>query len=112
MTLPVTPVKKTGALVKKDSSRNSGKSGPDFEGEVRRTRFFGHGFVEISISKGNLDMWQDERGKGPGTDDGKKHAPRADDVATFRSAVIGPLAPGQRWAVTTKREVVVSGPPL
>lgn len=52
-------------------------------------------------------MRQDESGKGRVTDDGKERDPGASDVATSRSTVVGPLAPGQRWTTTKKREVVL-----
>jgi len=52
-------------------------------------------------------MRQDEREKGQGTDDGTVRDPGASGVATSHSAVVGPLAPGQRWTVTKKREVVL-----
>ena len=52
-------------------------------------------------------MRQDEREKGQGTDDGTVRDPGASEVATSRSAVVGPLAPGQRWTATKKREVVL-----
>lgn len=52
-------------------------------------------------------MRQDERERGQVTDDGKERDPGASEVATSRSAVVGPLAPGQRWTVTKKREVVL-----
>lgn len=52
-------------------------------------------------------MKQDEREKGQGMDDGRACDPGASEVATSRSTVVGPLAPGQRWTVTKKREVVL-----
>jgi hypothetical protein len=52
-------------------------------------------------------MRQDERGKGQGLEDSKERDPGASEVATSRSVVVGPLAPGQRWTVTKKREVVL-----
>jgi hypothetical protein len=52
-------------------------------------------------------MRQDERERGQVTDDGKERDPGASEVAISRSAVVGPLAPGQRWTVTKKREVVL-----
>jgi transposase len=52
-------------------------------------------------------MCQDEGGKGQGPEDGKERDPGASEVATSRSTVVGPLAPGQRWTVTKKREVVL-----
>ena len=51
-------------------------------------------------------MRQDERG-GQGLEDGKERDLGAGEVATSRSTVVGPLAPGQRWTVTKKREVVL-----
>lgn len=52
-------------------------------------------------------MRQDEREKGQVADNGKERDPGAREVATSRTAVVGPLAPGQRWTVTKKREVVL-----
>lgn len=52
-------------------------------------------------------MRQDASGKGQVTNDGKERDPGASDVSTSRSTVVGPLAPGQRWTVTKKREVVL-----
>ena len=52
-------------------------------------------------------MRQDEREKGQGTDDGTARDPGASEATTSRSAAVGPLAPGQRWTVTKKREVVL-----
>jgi len=52
-------------------------------------------------------MRQDKREKGQGTDDGTVRDPGASEVTTSRSAVVGLLAPGQRWTVTKKREVVL-----
>lgn len=52
-------------------------------------------------------MRQEESGKGQMTDDGKKRDLEASDVSTSRSTVVGPLAPGQRWTVTQKREIVL-----
>jgi len=52
-------------------------------------------------------MRQDEREKGQGADDGNERDPGASEVATSRSTVVGPLAPGQRWIVTKKWEVVL-----